>query len=311
MSRAPDLRPDAPLCLVGVPLDLGAGRRGVDMGPSALRIAGIAERLGALGRPVEDRGNVEVPQRETLDLGDRSQRYAEAIGDVCKRAYDAVHAACADGGIPVVLGGDHSLAAGSVAAVADVARVEGGRLGVVWLDAHGDMNTPRTTGSGNVHGMPLACLLGDGPPSMTGFSPRARALEPEDVALIGVRAIDEGEAATIRATGVHAFTMRDVDERGIREVLREAIDALLHRCDRLHVSFDVDFLDPSIAPGVGTRVRGGPNYREAHLVMELLADTGRVCSVDVVELNPILDRENETGELAVELLESLFGKAIL
>jgi len=281
------------------------------MGPSALRIAGIAERLAALGRDVEDRGNVDVPQRETLALGDRSKRYADAIGDVCRRAYEAVHAACSDGGIPVILGGDHSLAAGSVAALADVARAEGGRLGVVWLDAHGDMNTPHTSGTGNVHGMPLACLLGDGPDTMTGFSSRATALDPEDVALIGIRAIDQLEAAAIRGTGVHAYTMRDVDERGIRTILTEAIDALLHRCDRLHVSFDVDFLDPSIAPGVGTRVRGGPNYREAHLVMELLADTGLVCSVDVVELNPILDRENETGELAVELLESLFGKQIL
>lgn len=310
MSRFPDARAGLPLRLVGVPLDLGAGRRGVDMGPSALRIADIAERLRGLGRIVEDLGNVEVPQRETLTVGDSSQRYAEAIGVVCGRTYDAVRAAC-DGGVPVILGGDHSLAAGSVAAVAEAARADGGRVGVVWLDAHGDMNTPRTTGSGNVHGMPLACLLGDGPAEMTGFSPRASALDPEDVALIGIRAIDEAEAATIRATGVHAFTMRDVDERGIRGVLREALDALRARCDRIHVSFDVDFLDPSIAPGVGTRVRGGPNYREAHLVMELLADTGVICSVDVVELNPILDRENKTAELAVELLESLFGKQIL
>ena len=301
----------APLRLLGVPLDLGAGRRGVDMGPSALRIAGIAERLSALGRTVEDLGNISVPQRETIALGSTDQRYADAIGAVCQRVFDAVTAACDGGGVPVILGGDHSLAAGSVAALADVARADGGRLGVVWLDAHGDMNTPQTTGSGNVHGMPLACLLGDGPPSMTGFSKRSPALEAEDVALIGIRAIDDAEAASIRGTGVHAFTMRDVDERSIRNIIQEALDALLHRCDRLHVSFDVDFLDPSIAPGVGTRVRGGPNYREAHLVMEMLADTGLVRSVDVVELNPILDRENETAELSVELLESLFGKQIL
>ena len=301
----------ATLHLVGVPLDLGAGRRGVDMGPSALRIAGIKQRLGALGRPVVDRGNVAVPQRETLPVGDPAQRFADAIGAVCRSTYDAVAQVCTEGGVPVILGGDHSLAAGSVAAVADAARADGGRLGVVWLDAHGDMNTPDTTASGNVHGMPLACLLGDGPDSMTGFSSRGRALEPEDVALIGIRAIDDAEAEKIRDVGVRAYTMRDVDERGIRGVLTEAVAALLERCDRIHVSFDVDFLDPSIAPGVGTRVRGGPNYREAHLVMELLADTGVVCSVDVVELNPILDRENETGELAVELLESLFGKRIL
>lgn len=280
------------------------------MGPSALRIAGIAERLGALGRAVEDRGNVAVPQRETLDVGDATQRFLEPIGAVCAATYAAVWEA-AQGGVPVVLGGDHSLAAGSVAAVADAAREDGGRVGVVWLDAHGDMNTPKTSESGNVHGMPLACLLGDGPAAMTRFARRVPALEPGDVALVGIRAIDRAEADRIRSTGVHAFTMRDVDESGMRAVLADAVTRLMDRCDRIHVSFDVDFLDPSIAPGVGTRVRGGPNYREAHLAMEWLADTGVVSSVDVVELNPILDRENETAELAVELLESLFGKRIL
>jgi len=295
------------LRLIGVPLDLGAGRRGVDMGPSALRIAGVADALRGLGHEVLDAGNLVVPQREELAVGDPSLRYLEPIADVCRRLHAATVAAVADGEVPVTLGGDHSLAVGSVSGVADAARQQGKRLGVVWLDAHADMNTAGTTPSGNVHGMPLSALMGDGPAELTSVG---GVLEPNDVALVGIRAIDEGEARTIRERGVHAWTIRDIDTMGLRDAIAGAIDALAH-CDWLHVSFDVDYLDPAIAPGVGTRVRGGPNYREAHLTMELLADTGRVRGIDVVELNPILDRENATAELAVELLQSLLGKRIL
>lgn len=296
--------------LLGVPLDLGAGRRGVDMGPSALRIAGIAQELKELGFDVEDGGNVFVPQREEEASGDPTLRFLGPIAQVCRALYDRTLQACLEGRMPVVLGGDHSLAMGSVPAVAEAARREGGRVGVVWLDAHGDMNTPASSPSGNVHGMPLACILGSGHPALTGIGGPEPGVDPRDVALLGVRAIDRQEAEAIRATGVRTWTMRDVDQHGFAAVLQEAIAALAH-CDRLHVSFDVDFLDPGIAPGVGTRVRGGPNYREAHLVMELLAETGKVRSVDIVELNPILDTENATGRLAVELVGSLFGRSIL
>lgn len=297
--------------LIGVPLDLGAGRRGVDMGPSALRIAGIGETLAALGHDIIDAGNIEVPQRETAEEGAADLRFLGPISAVCRTLYASTRAALDRGRCPIVLGGDHSLAMGSVAAVADAGRARGERVGVIWLDAHGDMNGPSTTPSGNIHGMPLACLLGRGTDALTSISERGPAVDPEDVALIGIRAIDESESRHIRASGVRVWTMRAIDEHGIRSVIGDAIEDLSRTCDVLHLSFDVDFLDPGIAPGVGTRVRGGPNYREAHLCMELLADSGLVGSVDVVELNPILDQENASAELVVELLASLFGKRIL
>ena len=299
-----------PLRLIGVPLDLGAGRRGVDMGPSALRIAGITEGLSALGYTVEDAGNIEVPQRETLPIGAASLRYLDPITQVCSSLYQETMAALQEGVLPVTLGGDHSLAVGSVAAAADFARSRSGRLGLIWLDAHGDMNSAESSPSGNIHGMPLACLLGSGTDSLCTIGQRRPAVDAEDVVLFGVRAVDDEEVLLIRAAGIKTMTMRDLDSRGMQLVMQEALAHLEH-CSHLHVSFDVDFLDPGIAPGVGTRVRGGPNYREAHLAMELLADSGKVKSVDVVELNPCLDRENATARLAVELLQSLFGKRIL
>ncbi len=303
-------RTDSVLRLIGVPLDLGAGRRGVDMGPSALRIAGIAEVLQGLGYCVEDAGNISVPQRETLPVGAEGLRYLDPIAEVCRGLYDATASALEAGALPITLGGDHSLAVGSVAAAADFARARGERMGLIWLDAHGDMNSAESSPSGNIHGMPLSCLLGDGADLLTAIGARRPAIDAEDVVLFGVRAIDRAEAALIRAAGIKTMTMRDLDSDGMQVVMEESLSHLAH-CSRLHISFDVDFLDPGIAPGVGTRVRGGPNYREAHLAMELLADSGRVTSVDVVELNPCLDRENATARLAVELLESLFGKRIL
>jgi arginase len=296
--------------LIGVPLDLGAGRRGVDMGPSALRIAGVATALGELGLGVTDAGNIVVAQREELSTGAASHRYLAPIVECCRRLHGVALKALRAGHVPVVLGGDHSLAVGSIAAAADHADELGERLGVVWLDAHGDMNDGSTSPSGNVHGMPLAALLGRGAPTLVGVGRISPSLKPDQVALFGVRHIDAPEARVIRASGVHTTTMRDVDERGMRGALDAALGSLAD-CDRIHVSFDVDFLDAQLAPGVGTPVRGGPDYREAHLVMETLADTGRVTSVDVVELNPILDERNRSAEVAVELLQSLFGKRIL
>ncbi len=281
------------------------------MGPSALRIAHIGETLAALGHDVKDAGNIDVPQRETADEGAADLRFLGPITQVCRSLYAATRSAVERQRIPIVLGGDHSVAMGSVAAVADAARARGERLGLIWLDAHGDMNGPATTPSGNIHGMPLACLLGRGAEALTSIAEQIPAVEPTDVALVGIRAIDESESQHILASGVRVWTMRAIDEHGIRVVIGDAIEDLRRRCDVLHISFDVDFLDPVIAPGVGTRVRGGPNYREAHLCMELLADSGLVRSVDIVELNPILDRENASAELAVELLASLFGKRIL
>jgi arginase len=304
-------RSDTTLQLIGVPLDLGAGRRGVDMGPSALRIAGITESLQALGYSLVDVGNISVPQRETLPpAAAEGLRYLEPIVEVCRGLYTATTAALEAGALPITLGGDHSLAVGSVAAAADFARSRGERMGLIWLDAHGDMNSAVSSPSGNIHGMPLSCLLGDGAESLVSIGLRQPAMDVGDVVLLGVRAIDAAEAALIRASGIKTMTMRDLDGYGMQRVMEDTLEHLGH-CSRLHISFDVDFLDPGIAPGVGTRVRGGPNYREAHLAMELLADTGRVTSVDVVELNPCLDRENATASLAVELLESLFGKRIL
>jgi len=281
------------------------------MGPSALRIAHIGETLAALGHDVVDAGNIDVPQRETENEGSDDLRFLEPIAQVCRSLYASTRSAIERGRCPIILGGDHSVAMGSVAAVADAARGRGERVGVIWLDAHGDMNGPATTPSGNIHGVPLACLLGRGAEALTSIAQVSPAVEPPDVGLVGIRAIDESESEHIRASGVRVWTMREIDEHGIRTVIGDAIEDLMRSCDVLHLSFDVDFLDPGIAPGVGTRVRGGPNYREAHLCMELLADSGLVGSVDVVELNPILDRENETGELVVELLASLFGKRIL
>ncbi len=298
------------LRLIGVPLDLGAGRRGVDMGPSALRIAGISGALESLGYRIEDAGNIAVPQREILPVGAPGLRYLEPIAEVCRALYAETTAALEADALPIALGGDHSLAVGSVAAAADHARASGDRMGLIWLDAHGDMNSAETSPSGNIHGMPLSCLLGEGAQDLTDIGTRSPSLDAGDVVLFGVRAVDSAEATVIRAAGIKTMTMRDLDSDGMQRVMEESLSHLAH-CSRLHISFDVDFLDPGIAPGVGTRVRGGPNYREAHLAMEMLADTGRVASVDVVELNPCLDRENETASLAVELLESLFGKRIL
>jgi arginase len=300
-----------PVHLIGVPLDLGAGRRGVDMGPSALRIAGIAQRVAAIGRPVLDKGDLPAPIPEAQPPADMQKKYVAQIADVCRRLHGEVLASLQAGALPLMLGGDHSLAAGSVAATADRLRQHAGRpLGLLWVDAHGDMNTPESTTSGNVHGMPLAALLGSEPAELAAIGASPSVLSRHTV-LIGIRNLDEREKACIRDSGVHVFTMKDIDRLGMAEVAERALRLASDGTGGLHVSFDMDACDPGIAPGVGTPVRGGLSYREAHLLMELIADTGRLLALDLVEINPTLDVRNETAVLGAELALSALGQRIL
>ena len=300
-----------PAHIVGVSLDLGGNRRGVDMGPSAFRIAGLGERLTTLGISVVDTGDLVAPIPETKNEGDPSKKYIRDIARVCERLYKTALGVFEKGGLPLVLGGDHSLAAGSVAATADVLRRDDKTLGLIWVDAHGDMNTPATSTSGNVHGMPLASLLGPEPPELSrigGFSPK---VTPDHTVLIGVRDLDAGEKAQIRAAGVRVFTMKEVDRLGIAAVVEQSIAIAGGGTAGIHVSFDLDVCDPSIAPGVGTPVKGGLDYREAHMVMEMIADSGLLLALDLVEVNPVLDDRNMTAILGVELAASALGQKIL
>ena len=298
--------------ILGVPLDLGGNRRGVDMGPSALRIAGLGERVAALGHRVLDKGNLPSPIAETHEPRDSRKKYLDEIVDVCQRLYRASLASLNDGALPLVLGGDHSLAAGSVAAAAEWAKTaQHLPIGLLWIDAHGDMNTPATTLSGNVHGMPLAALLGSEPRELAtigGFAPKVRAAE---TVLVGVRNLDEREKVAVRDSHVHVFTMKDIDRQGIASIAEQAVKLAGAGTAGIHVSFDVDVCDPSIAPGVGTPIKGGLNYREAHTLMELVADSGRLTSLDLVEINPTLDVRNATAQLGVELALSALGMKIL
>ncbi len=296
--------------LIGVPLDLGASRRGVDMGPSALRIARLTAELTALGYTVEDVGNVSVPQRETLRHAGGSDELA-AITAVCRALAAETAESIRSGGFPLVIGGDHSLSAGSIAGAATALAERNEKLGVVWLDAHGDLNTPETSASGNVHGMPVAHLMGLGDPAMAALATPSPAIEPRNFAYVGLRDLDPPERDRIRELGILAFTMRDIDERGLPAVLQQARDHVLANTGGLYLSCDADWIDPSEAPGVGTPVPGGATYREAHLAMELLADSGRLVGMDLVEINPVLDRANRTAELAVELIASALGKRTL
>ena len=281
------------------------------MGPSALRIAGLGERISALGRETSDRGNVPAPIREAAREGDVRKKYIEAIAEVCGHVHVTTRASLDAGALPVVLGGDHSVAAGSVAASAGWILASTGKpLGLIWVDAHGDMNTPDTSESGNVHGMPLGALLGQPPEELSAIG-GAPAVRPEHTVLVGIRNLDDREKDQIRATGVHVFTMKDVDRDGIARVAERAIALASEGTGGLHVSFDLDVCDPSVAPGVGTPVRGGFDYREAHMLMELVADSQRLVALDLVEVNPTLDVRNTTAELAVELTLSALGKRII
>jgi arginase len=295
----------------GAPLDLGGGRRGVDMGPSAVRIAGLSDRLGALGVAVIDKGDLPAPIAETRVARDPRKRYIREIAHVCRRLHQRVQQSLVDGALPLVLGGDHSIAAGSVAASADFAASKRRDLGVLWVDAHGDMNTPATTTSGNVHGMPLAALLGPEPAELARIRQRSRRLRPDRSVLIGLRNVDELEKRLIRQAGIHVFTMKDIDRHGIATVMKRALALAGKDTLGIHVSFDVDVCDPALAPGVGTPVKGGLNYREAHMVMEMIADSDRLLALDVVEVNPILDIQNQTAILATELVSSALGSRII
>jgi arginase len=298
----------ADLHVLGVPMDLGAGRRGVDMGPSAIRLAGLDDTLRALGHRLTDGGNVDVPLAEATDAGEGT-RYVDAIAAACLRTAARLRS-LPPATIPIVLGGDHSIALGSLAGAARTASGAGPRSALLWIDAHGDLNTPATSPSGNVHGMPLAHLLGHGDERLHESWGGGPLLRPEDVVLLGIRSLDEGERQLVRDHGLRVLTMADVDRRGIAVVAEEALATLAH-AERLHVSFDADVLDPTIAPGVGTPVPGGLDYREAHLLMEILAASGRVTSVDLVEINPILDTVNRTARVMVEMAASLFGRRVL
>ena len=294
------------LAIVGGALDLGAGRRGVDMGPSAIRYAGLDERLARLGLECVDLGNVETAIAEATASGDPSARFLPQIKEACERIARRIAATASDGYVPIVLGGDHSIALGTLGGLA----ATHGPGGVLWFDAHGDLNTPATSPSGNVHGMPLAAALGLADDYFESEAWPLPALDPARVVLIGVRSLDEGERELVRELGVSVYTMTDLDRRGVEPVVREALEHV-DGANFVHVSLDLDVLDPEVAPGVGTPVRGGLSYREAHLAMELVAESGLLGSMDVVEVNPILDRENATATLAVELVASAFGERIL
>jgi len=316
-SDAADKKPVSPdivskkVRILGVPLDLGQSRRGVDMGPSAVRVAGLEARLEAIGHVVEDGGNMSVAIAEQKKEGDPKAKYLKEITATCTKHAEMVLKTLEAGKFPLVLGGDHSVAAGTMAGLAEFYRRENKKVGLIWIDAHSDINTPETSPSGNVHGMPLAAILGLGPADLSNifnFSPKVQA---ENCVLVGVRDVDARERDNIRKAGIEVYTMRDIDERGMRQVIEEALRVAGRGTAGYHISLDMDWIDPEDAPGVGTPVRGGASYREAHLAMEIIADHGRMTSFEIVEVNPVIDEHNRTADLAVELTLSAFGKKIL
>ena len=297
--------------IIGVPMDLGQSRRGVDMGPSALRVAGLQSRIKQLGYTVEDIGNFPVRQAEEQHYGEKRAKYLNEIAGTCKDLAEFVVKTLEEGQLPIVLGGDHSTAIGTVSGVAAYYRKQEKRIGLLWLDAHGDMNTPESSPSGNVHGMPLAAIIGYGAPELVelmGFKPK---VEPRNVVVVGARDLDSKERRIVKESGIHVFTMRDIDERGMRDVMAEALRFVTDDTEGVAVSLDMDFVDPEDAPGVGTPVRGGVTYREAHLAMEMIADSKGMVSLEVVEINPVIDEHNKTAMLGVELVLSGLGKKIL
>lgn len=299
------------IAIAGVPLDLGAGRRGVDMGPSAVRVANLNGRLASLGHEVEDLGNLPVAQPESLPEGPANAKYLPQITETCTRLATLIEETMDRGVFPLVLGGDHSIAVGTVAGLSHHFSSRNQRIGIVWIDAHADMNTPASSPSGNVHGMPLACCAGMGPPELTGIFGYAPKVHPRNIAIIGLRSVDEAERSPVRTSGVTAFTMRQIDERGLRAVMDDAIRIATNGTAGFHLSLDMDALDPQEAPGVGTPVRGGLTYREAHLAMETVCDSSMMRAMEVVEVNPVIDESNRTALLAVELVMSAMGKGIL
>ncbi|PPE71394.1 arginase [Caldimonas thermodepolymerans] len=298
-----------PVSLIGAPTDVGAGARGVSMGPEALRVAGLQPTLEGLGCEVIDRGNLSGPPNPWQPPVD-GYRHLDEVVAWNSAVHEAVYGELQQGRLPVLLGGDHCLGIGSISAVARHCREQGKKLRILWLDAHADFNTSLITPSGNLHGMPVACLCGHGPEPLVRLGGHVPAIQPNMVRQIGIRSVDEGEKRFVHEMGLEVFDMRYIDEMGMRHTMELAL-AMLDERTHLHVSFDVDFLDPEIAPGVGTTVRGGPTYREAQLCMEMIADSGRLASLDVMELNPALDVRNQTAEVAVDLIASLFGKSTL
>lgn len=300
-----------PVHIIGVPMDLGSGRRGVDMGPSAIRIAGLGEELRSLGHKVIDEGDLDIGTMEELKVGSTRARYLSAITRTNRQLADKVFRVMRRGEFPLVLGGDHSIAAGTVSGIASWARARRRKVGLLWIDAHSDINTPRTSPSGNVHGMPLAALLGLGVPPLDAIGGRFRKVDPDNVALIGIRSVDAGEREHLRRLGIHVYTMADIDRHGIHIVMEKALANVTKDTHYVHVSLDLDAVDPALAPGVGTPVKGGLDYREAQLLMESLWAAGVMTSLEIVEVNPILDDRNSSAKFAVELVQSAFGKKIL
>lgn len=298
-----------PVSLIGVPTDIGAGRRGARLGPDALRIAGLPEALVARGIDVEDMGNLQGPANPWTKPFN-GFRHLDEVVTWNKLLFNATMDALNRGRMPIMLGGDHCLGIGSIGAVAKHCKDTGKNLRILWLDAHADFNTHEETPSGNIHGMPVACLCGIGPDELISLNGSVPAITPDMVREIGIRSVDQGEKRLVKQHNLDVYDMRYIDEVGMKQAMLEALEGVDDNT-HLHVSFDVDFLDPSIAPGVGTTVPGGPNYREAQLVMEMIADTGRMGSLDIVELNPLLDTRNKTGKVAVDMVESLFGKSTL
>jgi arginase len=297
--------------IIGVPVDLGAGRRGVDMGPSAIRIADLEPRLESLGHKVVDFGDIDVEIAETQKVGSGKLRYKQPVFAACEELRKQVERSLGEGRTPLVLGGDHSIAIGSVAGSSNHFARQGDPIGLIWFDAHGDANTPDTTPSGNIHGMSLAVSLGLGDSDLVNLGERSPKVLPRNTVLVGIRDLDAGERETLKKAGVTVYTMRDLDERGMRDVVDEAIRMASDGTAGIHLSFDLDVVDPEDAPGTGTPVWGGITYREAHLAMEMLADRAQIIAVDLVEVNPVLDTQNMTGILAAELAQSILGKRIL
>ncbi len=305
------MRQPSEIAILGAPLDFGAGRRGVDMGPSALRLAGLNAKLQSMGYLVRDLGNVSVAQQETVEEGSPTAKYLGPIAQCCTELAGTVSDVVERGQFPLVLGGDHSVGAGTVAGLSNAYRKRKQKIGVIWIDAHADMNTPEISPSGNVHGMPLASCLGRGPHELTDIFGYAPKMDARNTVLIGLRDVDERERGMVRELGVVAYTMRDIDELGLRKIMEQAIAAATDGTAGFHLSLDMDAVDPDEAPGVGTPVRGGMSYREAHLSMEMVSDSGSMLSMEIVEVNPVLDTANRTALLGIELVMSAMGKKIL
>jgi arginase len=297
--------------LIGFPMDLGAGRRGVDMGPSGLRIAGVADKLRALGYTVLDSGDIEIRAAEVQDIADPKLRYLPEIKHACTILAENVKDSLDNGEFPLVLGGDHSMAIGTIAGIAAHCKEHNKRLGVLWIDAHSDINTPETSPTGNIHGMPLAVSLGLGSPELTSIGGNFTKLNPHQLVLIGLRSIDSGERKLIKQLKIEAHTMADLDKHGVHRIIAKTLAEMRAKVDHLHVSFDLDSVDPMVASGVGTPVPGGLTYREAHLIMEAIAETGFMSSLEVAEVNPILDTRNQSAEIAADLIASSMGQRIL